>query len=95
MAPAERWQPPAMVLLPDGSDARMRRLRFTGPGAVLVAVEHERAGSSARRRRSGLGRFTRRPEVTLTELAPGRRLREASVLLLEPGTRLLARPARR
>jgi hypothetical protein len=95
MAPGERWQPPELVLLPDGSDAHMRRLRFTGPGAVLVAVEHERAGPSARRGWTGLGRLARRPDVTLTELASGRGLREASVLLLEPGTRLLTRPARR
>ena len=36
-------------VLPDGSDSRMRRLRYTGPGAVLVmAVAHERAGRRAR-----------------------------------------------
>ena len=34
-------------MLPDGSDARMRRLRYTGPGAVLVSVAHERVQSAA------------------------------------------------
>ena len=29
-------------MLPDGSDGRMRRLRYTGPGAVLVTAAHER-----------------------------------------------------
>lgn len=40
-APSLRWWPPEILLLPDGSDARMRRLRYVGPGAVLVTVAHE------------------------------------------------------
>ncbi len=35
------WHPPEITWLPDGSDARMRHLRYTGPGAVLVALDHE------------------------------------------------------
>ncbi|MFI5003492.1 MAG: hypothetical protein ACHQE6_00620 [Solirubrobacterales bacterium] len=30
------WRPEDLLVLPDGSDARLRRLRYTGPGAVLV-----------------------------------------------------------
>jgi hypothetical protein len=41
-APGVRWRPEEILLLPDGSDARMRRLRYTGPGAVLVTTAHER-----------------------------------------------------
>jgi hypothetical protein len=41
-APGERWRPEEVLLLPDGSDATMRRLRYTGPGAVLVTTAHER-----------------------------------------------------
>ena len=41
-APGERWHPEEILLLPDGSDGRMRRLRYTGPGAVLVTIAHER-----------------------------------------------------
>jgi hypothetical protein len=33
-APGRRWRPPELLVLPDGSDARLRRLRYTGPGAV-------------------------------------------------------------
>jgi hypothetical protein len=33
-APGGRWRPEDLLLLPDGSDARVRRLRYTGPGAV-------------------------------------------------------------
>ena len=40
----ERWWPPAIVMLPDGSDPSFRRMRFVGPGAVLVQREHVREG---------------------------------------------------
>ena len=53
-----RWRPPEILLLPDGSDARLRRLRYTGPGAVLVSVAHERVESSGPSRPS-LGRRSR------------------------------------
>ncbi len=33
-APGRRWAPPELLFLPDGSDARPRPLRYTGPGAV-------------------------------------------------------------
>ncbi len=42
------WRPPPLVLIPDGSDAQPRALRFTGPGAVLV-----RAPLALRRGRGG------------------------------------------
>ena len=50
--PGGRWHPSPIVMLPDGSDARVRKLRYTGPGAVLVAVPHRRrlARAGVRRR---------------------------------------------
>ncbi len=42
-APGSRWHPDPVVLIPDGSDGRPRRLRYHGPGAVLVCCAHERA----------------------------------------------------
>ncbi len=33
-APGERWLPEDLLVLPDGSEGRVRRLRYTGPGAV-------------------------------------------------------------
>jgi len=36
------WLPPPIVMIPDGSDARPRALRYHGPGAVLVAFAHDR-----------------------------------------------------
>ncbi len=41
-APGARWQPRPVVLIPDGSDSRFRRLRFRGPGVVLVCRAHDR-----------------------------------------------------
>jgi hypothetical protein len=38
-----RWHPDPLLFLPDGSDSRLRSLRFTGPGVALVSVAHERA----------------------------------------------------
>jgi hypothetical protein len=89
-APGERWYPSEIVLLPDGSDSRMRRLRYVGPGAVLVATEHACAGRKLGGRSLCIGRC-RRARVTLREL-PGRRaLRSAQVIALARGARLLVR----
>ncbi len=32
------WRPEDLLILPDGSDARLRRLRYSGPGAVRVTA---------------------------------------------------------
>jgi len=37
------WHPPPVLCIPDGSDPRFRRLRYRGPGAVLVHHAHLRA----------------------------------------------------
>jgi len=43
---ARPWRPPNLILIPDGSDAGFRRLRYRGPGAVLVDHAHLRAERS-------------------------------------------------
>ena len=93
-APRERWLPPDIVLLPDGSEGHMRSLRYTGPGAVLVTVEHERGGSRHGRRASGLARLAGCADVTLRELPPGRTLTRGQVIALGPRTRLVVRRLR-
>jgi len=40
--PGGRWRPAQILMLPDGSDSGMRRLRYAGPGAVLITVAHRR-----------------------------------------------------
>jgi hypothetical protein len=78
------WCPPPVLLLPDGSEGRLRRLRCTGPGAVRVRVAHERIEWSVGR----LAKLGRREQITVREL-PGRRpLRRARVTELRRGMRL-------
>jgi hypothetical protein len=81
-----RWWPEPIVMLPDGSDSRTRRLRFTGPGALLVKVEHER-------RATGRSRVTRRlrPHVVVREVRGASRPARGEVILLERATRLSVR----
>jgi len=73
-----------LLVLVDGSDARLRRLRYTGPGAVRVSVAHMRAEWHM-----GLPRrLARRPTITIQPL-PGRRAPErGQVIALGPGARL-------
>ena len=76
-----RWWPPELVLLPDGSDARLRHLRYAGPGAVLVRVTHERV--------EAVGPvIARRARVRLRESADPRPLDPGQVVALARGTRL-------
>ena len=72
------WHPPEILFLPDGSDARLRRMRFTGPGAALISVPHERAVW-----KSSLSR--RSPHLTLTALSKQRPLSEGQVIELRRG----------
>jgi hypothetical protein len=83
-APGRHWRPPEVLLLPDGSDGQLRRLRYTGPGAVLVAVAHERSTYGG-----GLFASVGAPaKLSLREL-PGRRApRKGQVIALAPGARL-------
>jgi hypothetical protein len=73
-----RWAPQELLFLPDGSDARLRRLRFTGPGAALVSVAHERALWPASPLKST-------PRLTLRALAQPRALTQGKVIKLRPG----------
>lgn len=85
-APAAIWRPEPLLLLPDGSDARMRRAAYVGPGAVLVAVAHERHELAG----GALARIARRPQLLLRGL-PGRRLARPKLIELAPGARLHVR----
>ena len=86
-APGRRWRLEELLRLPDGSDAGLRRLRYSGPGAVLVTVAHERIEW----RGGPPTRLWRGPQLALREL-PGRRApRSAQVIALRPGARLRVR----
>ncbi|HYM56144.1 MAG TPA: hypothetical protein VES97_12340 [Solirubrobacteraceae bacterium] len=90
-AAGARWRADDIVILPDGSDGRMRRLRYTGPGAVLVAVEHERAGRLTERGATGVARRGSRRVLTVRELPQARPLSAGLVISLGRGARLLVR----
>jgi hypothetical protein len=85
--PGCRWSPGTLIALPDGSDPRLRRLRYRGPGGVLVAVAHRRLewGSGA------IATLLRRPALAVLPSA-GRPPARAQVLELSAGTRLDVRP---
>jgi hypothetical protein len=87
----QRWYPEEILVLPDGSDARMRRMRFTGPGAVRVSVEHDRAGKGLRRTPAGLAATRLRAALVLSQHPEGRALDRGQIILLGPGTRMLVR----
>jgi hypothetical protein len=77
LSTGRRWHPPELLFLPDGSDARLRRLRFTGPGAALVTVPHACATAGWRVR-------GRAPRLVLCAL-PGRHKLAARGQVLELG----------
>jgi hypothetical protein len=81
------WCLGELLVLPDGSDARLRRLRYTGPGAVLVNAAHVRSAWDP-----GLFReITRRPNVTLAALPGNSPPARGQVLALTDGVRLEVR----
>jgi hypothetical protein len=84
--PLAQWQPEALLSMPDGSDAHMRKLDYRGPGAVLVTVAHERCETGD----GVLWRLAGRPQLLLREL-PGHRLARPRLLEMAPGTRLRVR----
>jgi hypothetical protein len=89
----QRWLPGELLLLPDGSDARIRRLRYTGPGAVLVAVEHQRTGAAIERGSTGLARRGRRSRLVVRARAGAQALDGAQVIWMQRGVQLLAQGA--
>lgn len=88
-----RWRPGELLVLPDGSDPRVRRLRYVGPGAVLVTVEHERFVRGSRGAWSLAGWGARARSLVVRELPGGRVLPQGEVVALARGTRLLTRRA--
>lgn len=93
-SPSGRWHPDDVVLLPDGSESRMRRVRYTGPGAIVVAVEH-RLADGGRNRGSSTRRLARLgPPLTLCEVAHAEVLTTRRVIALGRGARAEVRPDR-
>jgi hypothetical protein len=79
-----QWAPPTLLMLPDGSEAAMRRFRYVGPGAVRLNGRHLREDG-----RGVCARFCRRPHV-IVRGAPAAALRR-EVIVLERSARLEVR----
>jgi len=90
-----RWHPGELLLLPDGSDGSLRRLHYTGPGAVLVAVEHERRGRAIERGSSAVARPGLRSTLTLRASARARPLEHGQVIVLGAEARLCVQASER
>jgi hypothetical protein len=80
-----RWHPGEILFVPDGSEARVRRCRYRGPGTVAILVRHR--GEVRRRHAVAPPRAQR--EIVLLTAASGARLRRARVLELDRRTSLL------
>lgn len=68
-----RWEPPDLLVIPDGSDARFRALRFRGPGALIVRVAHAPSAPRAFTRADIVLRplDSQAPRPTVVELEAG------------------------
>jgi hypothetical protein len=79
-----RWMPPMLLMLPDGSEAAMRRFRYVGPGAVRLNGRHCREDG-----RGVCARLRRRPHVIVRGESGAALRRE--VIVLERAVRLEVR----
>jgi hypothetical protein len=84
--PSAIWRPKPLLMIPDGSDHRMRRLAYRGPGALLVAVAHER-----RVRRGPLASLGLGPQLVLRQLVGVGRPQHGEVVVIGRTTRLSVR----
>jgi hypothetical protein len=79
------WLPPPLLMIPDGSDPRIRRFRYTGPGVARLGAAHER------RERGALGRVASREHVTVCAATRATARSSAGVIVLGRGARLRTR----
>jgi hypothetical protein len=84
--PGARWRPEQILMLPDGSEGRMRRLRYTGPGAVLVAGAHDRQMRGGALEFLGGG-----PRVVVRQRLGAQPPRRGHVIVLERAAQLRVR----
>lgn len=91
---ARRWHPHDVLVLPDGSEARFRELRYTGPGAVLVTRAQVPPDlRSAHGRRVRLPGY-RRPALTVRRDPRADGGSRPQVIMLAAGARLRVRSDR-
>lgn len=84
----QRWYPHDVLAVPDGSEPRFRRLLYTGPGAVLVGVAHERQGHPRDGKGGGWRPSGPRPALILRRSRGAGASPGPQVILLAAGARL-------
>jgi hypothetical protein len=82
-----RWRLDELIVLADGSDSRLRRLRYRGPGTVLVSAAHVRSGW----RRGPVRGLLRRADMRLVALPAKPRPAKGQVIALADGARMEVR----
>jgi hypothetical protein len=82
-----RWRLDELLVLADGSDSHLRRLRYVGPGAVLVSAAHVRSTWQP----GLLRRLTRQPDMRVARLPGKPRPAHGQVIALTDGARLEVR----
>jgi hypothetical protein len=82
----ELWRPPPLLMLPDGSEGRLRRFDYRGPGALLIAVAHDR-----RLRRGPLVALGMRAHLSIGPRPSSGRPPGGEVVVLERAGRLSVR----
>ncbi len=87
VAADRRWHLQELLLLVDGSDSRLRHLRYVGPGAVLVSAAHVRSAWGS----GPFTQLTRRSSMTLASLPERPNPERGQVIALAGGVRLEVR----
>ncbi len=82
------WRLEELVVLADGSDSRLRRLRYTGPGAVRVSAAYVRSSWPP----GPLRAVMRRSDMRIAALQAKPRPAKGQVIELAHGARLEVRP---
>jgi hypothetical protein len=82
-----RWRLDELLVLADGSDSRLRRMRYTGPGAVLVSAAHVCSAWQP----GPLRRLARAPSVTLAGLPGSQPPARGQAIVLATDARLEVR----
>jgi hypothetical protein len=82
-----QWAPGELITIPNGTESRLRRFRYRGPGLVSV----ERAHARTIHRRFALERLLRRPDIVIAEHPRPGRLARRRMLELRAGALLETR----
>jgi hypothetical protein len=76
------WLPPPLLMIPDGSEPRIRRFRYTGPGVARLPAAHQRHA------RGALARVVSREHVIVRAGTRAAARTSGDLIVLGEGARL-------